>query len=76
MPTMGGLHPQILPVAGTPYDFTRPREIGNQLEAAGPDGSGYDHNFVLHGLGPDAAGLVQEGLAAEKYVAAAGTGVW
>jgi aldose 1-epimerase len=34
---------QLAAVAGTPLDFTRPRQIGERLDEAG----GYDHNFVL-----------------------------
>jgi aldose 1-epimerase len=37
----------IAPVEGTPFDFTRPRRIGERIaEVAAPAG-GYDHNFVL-----------------------------
>jgi aldose 1-epimerase len=38
------------PVAGTPFDFTQPRAIGERISAAHPQlslGHGYDHNFVL-----------------------------
>ncbi|MDR6784671.1 aldose 1-epimerase [Pedobacter africanus] len=46
---------QVKPVAGTPFDFSRPASIGKRLDL--PDeqlrfGKGYDHNYVL-----DAAGL-------------------
>ncbi len=52
-PTDAGLIPTgIEPVAGTPFDFRKPTEIGQrinddneQLKAAG----GYDHNWVLNG---------------------------
>lgn len=56
-PIDGGLLPagEIAPVAGTPFDFTRPTAIGQradedhpQLKAAG----GYDHNFVLRRAAP------------------------
>lgn len=43
----------IAPVAGTPFDFTRPTAIGARiglLKANNPQG-GYDHNFVLRGKG-------------------------
>jgi aldose 1-epimerase len=33
-------------VRGTPLDFTRPRRIGDRLEAV--PGGGYDHCYVLH----------------------------
>ena len=39
-------------VRGTPFDFTRPVEIGARIEAADEQlrfGSGYDHNYVLDG---------------------------
>ncbi|MDI9469681.1 MAG: aldose epimerase family protein [Bacillota bacterium] len=40
----------ILPVAGTPFDFTAPKLIGRDIEAEDRQleyGGGYDHNFVL-----------------------------
>jgi len=42
---------ELTPVTGTPFDFRRPRPIGERI--AQPDkqlrhGSGYDHNFVLN----------------------------
>lgn len=37
----------IAPVEGTPFDFTRPRRIGERI--AGLEPGGYDHNFVLEG---------------------------
>lgn len=45
-PVDDGLIPtgEIRPVAGTPWDFTRPKAIGAEI-AAVP--GGYDHNFVL-----------------------------
>jgi aldose 1-epimerase len=44
-PVDAGLIPtgEILPVAGTRFDFTRPRRIAE----ADADGAGHDHNFVL-----------------------------
>lgn len=40
----------VLPVSGTPFDFTKPKVIGRDLALAGatPEG-GYDHNFVVNG---------------------------
>lgn len=38
------------PVAGTPFDFTSPRPIGERIHETHPqllNGRGYDHNFVL-----------------------------
>lgn len=42
---------ELTPVTGTPFDFRRPRQIGERIGQ--PDkqlrhGSGYDHNFVLN----------------------------
>jgi aldose 1-epimerase len=38
---------KIEPVAGTPFDFTKPKPIGKDLKAAGGDPIGYDLNYVL-----------------------------
>lgn len=41
---------EILPVAGTPYDFTKPKKIGKDIwhpDVQRPNFKGYDHNFVL-----------------------------
>ncbi|WP_419800762.1 aldose epimerase family protein [Mucilaginibacter sp.] len=38
------------PVAGTPFDFTKPEIIGSRIDAKNQQlmyGKGYDHNFVL-----------------------------
>lgn len=43
---------KIEPVAGTPFDFTKPERIGARINADHPQikaGGGYDHNFVLDG---------------------------
>lgn len=43
---------EILPVKGTPMDFTEPKEIGREIEADFRQlklGSGYDHNWVIDG---------------------------
>jgi aldose 1-epimerase len=40
----------LAPVAGTPFDFRRPRAIGAEIRANDPQlaiGHGYDHNYVL-----------------------------
>ncbi|HEX2852156.1 MAG TPA: aldose epimerase family protein [Opitutaceae bacterium] len=52
-PVTRGLVPtgEILPVAGTPFDFSSPRTIGAQIGAAHEQlqiANGYDHNFVLN----------------------------
>lgn len=56
---------ELAPVAGTPFDFTRPRRIGERIAADHPQmaiGRGYDHNFVLdhRGDAPGLAALVHE----------------
>ena len=41
---------EIAPVAGTPFDFTRPTAIGLRIRDADPQiviAQGYDHNFVI-----------------------------
>ncbi|MFB6320405.1 aldose epimerase family protein [Saccharicrinis sp. FJH54] len=52
-PTDSGLIPtgEIIPVAGTPMDFTTPTEIGQRIDADYEPlilGHGYDHNYVLN----------------------------
>jgi aldose 1-epimerase len=50
----------IQPVRGTPFDFTEPHAIGERIaQVAG----GYDHNFVLHSMGPQARFIVKDGMA-------------
>lgn len=42
------------PVAGTPFDFTKPEKIGARIEEKNQQleyGKGYDHNFVLDAKG-------------------------
>lgn len=51
-PVNAGLIPTgaIIPVAGTPLDFTSPHAIGERIDAADEQlkfGGGYDHNWVL-----------------------------
>jgi aldose 1-epimerase len=41
---------EIAPVAGTPFDFTKPAEIGSRIGDKNEqltNGQGYDHNYVL-----------------------------
>lgn len=41
---------ELAPVAGTPFDFTKPRTIGERVNADDAQlkiGRGYDHNFVI-----------------------------
>src|SRR5215469_4525699 len=65
-PTDANLIPtgQIVPVAGTPFDFRNFHTIGSRiLNASAPQGNqlvlahGYDHNWVLTHSGPTFAGL-------------------
>lgn len=42
---------ELMPVKGTPFDFTAPHAIGERINADDPQikfGGGYDHNFVLN----------------------------
>lgn len=66
-PVNAGLIPTggVQPVAGTPFDFTHGRRIGDQIGASHPQlefGGGYDHNFVLDraGEGLELAATVYE----------------
>ena len=40
---------EILPVRGTPLDFTHPMDIGSRIADMKGEPGGYDHNFVLNG---------------------------
>ena len=40
---------RIMPVKGTPFDFTTTKRIGKELQQAGGTPIGYDHNFVVNG---------------------------
>lgn len=62
---------EIAPVKGTPFDFTKPKTIGrdiNKVDTQLKFGAGYDHNWVLSGE-KEASGLR---LAATVYEAASG----
>jgi aldose 1-epimerase len=39
----------VKPVKGTPFDFTEPKLIGQDLPATGGTPLGYDHNWVVNG---------------------------
>ena len=39
----------IKPVKGTPYDFTKAKTIGKDLEAVGGKPIGFDHNWIVNG---------------------------
>jgi aldose 1-epimerase len=40
---------QVEPVTGTPFDFTKPKPIGQDLKAAGGDPIGFDSNWIVDG---------------------------
>jgi aldose 1-epimerase len=40
---------EVRPVKGTPFDFTTAKAVGRDLQAAGGDPIGFDHNFVVDG---------------------------
>jgi aldose 1-epimerase len=45
---------ELVPVAGTPFDFTKPSSIGARIDQPNEQltrGRGYDHNFVLNRKG-------------------------
>lgn len=49
------------PVAGTPFDFTKPAAIGARVNDSSEqlnNGKGYDHNFVLNGNGMKKAATI------------------
>ena len=55
---------EIVPVEGTPFDFTQPKRIGEDIDADCQqvrNGKGYDHNWCL-----DTAGVISQ-LACELY---------
>ncbi|GAB4816199.1 hypothetical protein N2152v2_003245 [Parachlorella kessleri] len=57
---------EIAPVQGTPFDFTSPHRVGDRIEdVPGKPPGGYDHNFVLFGLGPSAKDKVKHGRASD-----------
>lgn len=52
---------EIAPVAGTPFDFTEPRPIGERIREAHPQllrARGYDHTFMVGGEGLRPAALL------------------
>ena len=62
-PVNSGLIPtgEIKKVVGTPFDFTKPKSIGEDLEIENEQlkyASGYDHNFVLNENPKNKEGLV------------------
>jgi aldose 1-epimerase len=66
-PVDSGLIPtgELKPVAGTPFDFTKPTAVGARIEQNDEQlklGRGYDHNFILDrtGAGLSLAARVEE----------------
>jgi aldose 1-epimerase len=41
---------RVVPVKGTPFDFTAGKAIGQDLKQLGNTPTGYDHNFVVNGV--------------------------
>lgn len=54
---------EIAPVRGTPFDFTETKRIGKEI---GATPWGYDHNWVLHGLGRQAKFSTKAGSVASE----------
>ena len=53
---------EIAPVAGTPFDFTKPTAIGDRIRDSDPQlviGRGYDHNWVLSRPSPSDTTLIR-----------------
>jgi aldose 1-epimerase len=40
---------RVVPVKGTPFDFTTPKSVGKDLKQTGGTPIGYDHNFIVNG---------------------------
>lgn len=56
-------HGEIVAVAGTPMDFTKPKRIGEEIDSdyeAIRFGKGYDHNWVLNGAAVAATAVLEE----------------
>lgn len=53
---------EVLPVANTALDFTTAHKIGDRLQDVP---GGYDHNYVLFGLGPQAKYMVKNQMACQ-----------
>lgn len=51
---------EIAPVARTPFDFTEPHPIRESIASVS---GGYDHNYVLFGMGARAKFIVKNGTA-------------
>lgn len=53
----------ITPVKGTAFDFTEPKRIGRDIDDTL---AGFDHNWVLHGLGRQAKFSTKAGSVASE----------
>ena len=54
---------ELRPVKGTPFDFTAPKPLGQDIEADDEQlriGGGYDHNFCINGEGLRLAARVED----------------
>ena len=54
---------EIASVKGTPFDFTFAKAIGEDISKVP---GGYDHNFVLHGMGRQVKFNTRKGVASES----------
>lgn len=71
-PVDQGLIPtgEIAPVAGTPFDFRKPKAIGQDLFVKDQQleyGHGYDHNFVLDQNTRDSSGLLLAAVVSDPF---------
>lgn len=59
---------KVLPVKGTPFDFSQPTTIGSHIrEVEAPEPGGYDHNYILFGMnGKQAKERTKAGSASTK----------
>lgn len=55
---------EIAPVAGTPFDFSEEHSIRETIDQVA---GGYDHNYVLFGMGRQAKFIVKNGAASNTY---------
>ena len=60
---------EVSPVEGTPFDFTESRRIGNSIDQVE---GGYDHNYILFGMGKNAKFATTVGAAALQCDSAPG----
>ncbi len=63
---------QMQPVAGTPFDFTKPKRLGADLEKTPGDPQGYDVNLVVNGQ----AGQLREAAQVIEPVSGRALDVW